>query len=187
MEDNYACADAVIIAQIRAGESRLFDVLVEKYQTKLMQLAICFVKEPHEAKDICQETFLKAYQGLHYFRSESSFYTWLYRICVNTAKNHLKSQGYQLVRCSPLDDLTEDLASNAMLAYSPETHALCVEASENCDEILGKMPQDLQLSFIFREVQGLSYEEIARIMDCPVGTVRSRIHRARRFFSESAK
>jgi len=176
--------DEGIIVAIQAGKLALFEKLVQKYQAKITQLATYFIKEPHEAKDICQETFLKAYQGLHLFRAESSFYTWLYRIAVNTAKNHIKSQEYRLLRCHRLlDTLHEPLEITAQEA-SPEANLVRDEVAQNFETTLKGMPKDLQLSLIFREMHGLSYDEIADIMHCPVGTVRSRIHRARCYFEE---
>jgi RNA polymerase sigma-70 factor (ECF subfamily) len=158
-----------------------FDLLVLRYQHRLLGLIGRLVRDPHEAEDIAQETFIKAYRALANFRGESAFYTWLYRIAINTANNYLVSRG----RRPPDSDLDvddeEQIEAQVALADNdnPESNHQRDELKKAIDQAITELPEDLRTAFTLREFSGLSYEEITEIMDCPVGTVRSRIFRAR--------
>lgn len=173
--------DWQLVQRVQGGDKTAFDVLVLKYQHKIVKLVMRYVQDPSESQDVAQEAFIKAYKALPNFRGESAFYTWLYRIAINTAKNYLVSR-----KRRPLDydvDL-QDPAQYEMQARlsdvaTPEGHALGEEVREVVAEAVEKLPEDLRMAIVLREIEGLSYEEIAQAMDCPVGTVRSRIFRAR--------
>ena len=174
-------ADLALVRRAKKGDYRAFDLLVLKYQSRIVSIAFKFVKEIQLAEDISQESFIKAYRSINSFREESAFYTWLYRIAVNTAKNYLVSQG----RKPPGSDIDaqeadyyvggEALQDNS----TPERALLSNEIETTLFRIVDKLPEDLRMAITLREMEGLSYEEIAAVMDCPVGTVRSRIFRAR--------
>lgn len=174
-------ADQLLVERVQQGEKSAFDVLVRKYQHKIVKLVARYVHDMAEAEDVTQEAFLKAYRALPAFRGESAFYTWIYRIAINTAKNHLVA-----ARRRPLDydlDLQdpEQYELNAKLKEtdSPEGLALTEEVRQAVDKAIAQLPDDLRTAIVLREIEGMSYEEIAQTMDCPVGTVRSRIFRAR--------
>jgi RNA polymerase sigma-70 factor (ECF subfamily) len=161
--------------------TRAFDLLVLKYQHKIVNLVMRYVRDPDQALDISQEAFLKAYRALPRFRGDSAFYTWLYRIAVNTAKNHLAA-----ARRRPMDvelDLQDpeqyDLHAKLKETDTPEGVTLSNELHETVERAIEALPEDLRTAIVLRELDGMSYEEIAQTMDCPVGTVRSRIFRAR--------
>lgn len=173
--------DAQLVRRVQKGEKGAFDALVLKYQHKIVNLVLRYVRDPDQAMDIAQEAFLKAYRALPRFRGDSAFYTWLYRIAVNTAKNHLAAQ-----RRRPLDvelDLQDseqyDLHAKLKETDTPEGLTLSQELNETVQKAIGALPEDLRTAIILREIDGMSYEEIAQAMECPVGTVRSRIFRAR--------
>jgi RNA polymerase sigma-70 factor (ECF subfamily) len=174
-------ADQELVARAQNGDKRAFDLLVLKYQQKVANLISRYIRDPSEVMDVSQDAFLKAYRALPAFRGESAFYTWLYRIAVNTVKNHLVAQG----RRPPGDDVEAELAEQmdmgARLRESgtPERHALTDEIAETVQRALDDLPDDLRTAIVLRELEGMSYEEIATAMDCPIGTVRSRIFRAR--------
>lgn len=174
-------ADAALVKRVKKGDRGAFDVLVLKYQHKIVNLIMRYVRDPSEALDVSQEAFIKAYRALPNFRGESAFYTWLYRIAINTAKNHLVAAGRR-----PLDyDLDAEGQEGAPVSQSlyevdtPERLALSEEIRGTVNRVIGGLPEDLRTAIILREIEGMSYEEIAQTMDCPVGTVRSRIFRAR--------
>lgn len=173
--------DQQLVERVQRGDKRGFDILVRKYEHKVIKLISRYVKDPSEALDVAQEAFLKAYRALPGFRGESAFYTWLYRISINTAKNYLVSQG----RRPPTTDIelidAEHYNGNAELRDSntPESYLLKDEVERTVVEALESLPDDLRTAITLRELEGLSYEEIAEAMACPVGTVRSRIFRAR--------
>ncbi|MDA1063248.1 MAG: RNA polymerase sigma factor RpoE [Proteobacteria bacterium] len=173
--------DFELVKRVQKGEKGAFDLLVLKYEHKIVNLVMRYVRDPETALDISQEAFIKAYRALPRFRGDSAFYTWLYRIAVNTAKNHLASQ-----RRRPMDvelDLQdpEQYGLHAKLKETdtPEAISLSDELQEILERAIHALPEDLRTAIILRELDGMSYEEIAETMDCPVGTVRSRIFRAR--------
>ena len=173
--------DQKLVERVQQGDKRAFDLLVQKYQHKVMNLITRYVRNPAEAQDVAQEAFIKAYRALATFRGESAFYTWLYRIAVNTAKNHLTSMG----RRPPASDVDAQDAEfydggEAMHEVAnPEREALSDEIREEIFAAFEDLPEELRTAIRLREFEGLSYEEIAEVMACPVGTVRSRIFRAR--------
>lgn len=173
--------DEQLVERVFNGEMQAFDLLVLRYQHRLLGLIGRLVRDPHEAEDIAQETFIKAYRALANFRGESAFYTWLYRIAINTANNYLVSRG----RRPPDTDLDvddeEEIEAQVALADNdnPEANQQRDELKRAIDAAIAELPEDLRTAFTLREFSGLSYEEITEIMDCPVGTVRSRIFRAR--------
>lgn len=173
--------DAELIEQVRMGDKQAFDLLVQKYQFKILKLVNRYVKDPSEAMDVAQESFIKAYRALDRFRGESAFYTWLYRIAINTAKNHVVSQSRRLVETNiEILDLDQTLTKINLKDYSaPEKILLDVEIEDVINEVIQHLPKELRTAITLRELEGMSYEEIAGVMSCPVGTVRSRIFRAR--------
>lgn len=173
--------DAELIEQVRLGEKQAFDVLVQRYQFKILKLVSRYVKDPSEAMDVTQEAFIKAYRAINRFRGESTFYTWLYRIAINTAKNHAVLQSRRIIEMNiEVIDLDQSLAKVNLKDYSaPENILLDVEIEGVISEVIQHLPKELKTAITLRDLEGKSYEEIAGIMDCPVGTVRSRIFRAR--------
>ncbi|MEX0729981.1 MAG: RNA polymerase sigma factor RpoE [Aquisalimonadaceae bacterium] len=174
-------SDQQLVERVQAGDKSAFDVLVRKYQHKLIKMISRYVSDPSEAQDVAQETFIKAYRALPNFRGDSSFYTWIYRIGANTAKNYLVAQG----RRPPGSDIdaqdAEQYAVDSSLRETdtPEGLAQRDEIEKTVFDAIESLPDDLRTAITLRELDGLSYEEIAQAMDCPVGTVRSRIFRAR--------
>ncbi len=174
-------SDSKLVKRVQKGDKGAFDLLVLKYQHKIVNLVMRYVRDPELALDITQEAFIKAYRALPRFRGDSAFYTWMYRIAVNTAKNHLAAQ-----RRRPLDvelDLQDpeqyDLHAKLRETDTPEGVTLGKELKEIVERAIAGLPEDLRTAIILRELEGMSYEEIAQTMECPVGTVRSRIFRAR--------
>ena len=173
--------DQKLVERVQRGDKNAFNLLVIKYQHKVANLVSRYVKNHSDVPDIVQEAFIKAYRALPNFRGDSAFYTWLYRIAVNSAKNYLVSQG----RKPPASDVDADEAdfyegSDALKEQStPERSLLSEEIEETLFKVVEKLPDDLRMAITLREIEGLSYEEIASVMSCPVGTVRSRIFRAR--------
>lgn len=174
-------SDSELVRRAQNGDKKAFDLLVLKYQQKVANLIGRYVRDPAEVLDVAQDAFLKAYRALDGFRGESAFYTWLYRIAVNTVKNHLVAQG----RRPPGDDLEADVAEQMDLGArlrenaTPERHLLTDEIARTVQQALDALPDDLRTAIVLRELEGMSYEEIATAMECPIGTVRSRIFRAR--------
>ena len=174
-------SDLSLVRRVQRGDKGAFDALVLKYQHKLVKLVMRYVRNPAEAEDIAQEAFIKAYRALPQFRGDSAFYTWLYRIAINTAKNAVVSRDrspieYDLDRSS---DESYDMQGRMKDSETPEGLVLTDEIRSIVNAAIDALPEDLRTAIVLRELEGLSYEEIATTMDCPVGTVRSRIFRAR--------
>ncbi len=173
--------DQELVERAQAGDKRAFDLLMLKYQQKVAGLIARYLRDPNEVQDVAQEAFIKAYRALGGFRGESAFYTWLYRIAINAAKNHLASRGRRPPRDDMEMEVAEQLESGGRLREmgTPENHLLSEEIGQTVQQALEELPEDLRTAIVLREIEGLSYEEIAVAMDCPIGTVRSRIFRAR--------
>ncbi|HHH46525.1 MAG TPA: RNA polymerase sigma factor RpoE [Thiotrichales bacterium] len=173
--------DLELVRRAQAGDRRAFDALVLKYQNRIINLVSRYVSDPATAMDIAQEAFIKAYRGLKNFRGDSAFYTWLYRIAINTAKNHLAALGRRVPEHGVDAQEAEQFnGESALKEYgSPERELLRDEIQQTVQEAIDDLPEDLRTAIVLRELEGLSYEEIAQAMDCPIGTVRSRIFRAR--------
>jgi RNA polymerase sigma-70 factor (ECF subfamily) len=175
-------SDLSLVQRVQHGDRGAFDVLVLKYQHKVVKLVMRYVRNPAEAEDIAQDAFIKAYRALPQFRGDSAFYTWLYRIAINTAKNAVVARDR-----NPVDfdlDMTNNEESYEMQgrlkdSETPEALVLTDEIRTTVNAAIANLPDDLRTAIVLRELEGLSYEEIAATMDCPVGTVRSRIFRAR--------
>jgi len=173
--------DQALVVRVQQGDKKAFDLLVLKYQLRLSKLVSRFLRNQSDVPDVVQEAFIKAYRALPNFRGESAFYTWLYRIAINTAKNHLVAQS----RKNPANSIdvqdAEDYGASEWLKEfaSPEREALASELEATIHQAMGELPSDLREAITLREIEGLSYEDIAAVMDCPIGTVRSRIFRAR--------
>lgn len=174
--------DLLLVERVQSGDRDAFGLLVSKYQRKLMRLIMRMVRDPAEAEDVTQEAFIKAYRALPNFRGESAFYTWLYRIGVNTAKNWLVAQGRRMPTTSEIaDEDSEGIEDSVLLRddETPDRLLLSKQIGETVNAAMDALPEDLRTAISLREIEGLSYEEIAQVMDCPIGTVRSRIFRAR--------
>jgi RNA polymerase sigma-70 factor (ECF subfamily) len=173
--------DQLLVRRAQAGDRRAFDLLVLRYQHRLAKLIARYVRDHSEVMDVAQDSFIKAYRALPNFRGDSAFYTWLYRIAINTAKNHLVSRGRRtLESATDLDD-AEQYAENVELhdLATPERLLLRDEIERTVVEAIDELPEDLRMAITLRELEGMSYEDISAAMDCPIGTVRSRIFRAR--------
>jgi RNA polymerase sigma-70 factor (ECF subfamily) len=183
---NNAELDKELVLRVQQGDKSAFDLLVIKYQHRIIQLVNRYVKDPSEAQDVAQEAFIKAYRALGNFRGDSAFYTWLYRISINTAKNYLVS------RSRRFSDYQVDVQDAEQIENAPQLKAMeTPEYLLQNDEIVAaiksaieKLPEDMKVAIMLREFEGMSYEEIAEAMECPVGTVRSRIFRAREAIDE---
>ena len=181
--------DSVLVERTQQGDQAAFGLLVEKYQHRLAKLVSRYIYDSAEVEDVCQEALIKAYRAIGNFRGESAFYTWLYRIAVNTAKNYLISQG----RRPPKSDIdAEDAVQTEMGSVmretgTPEANALTRELAETVTHAVEQLPEDLKMAITLREIEGLSYDEIAEVMACPIGTVRSRIFRARDAIDQELK
>lgn len=174
-------SDTKLVKRVQRGDRGAFDLLVLKYQHKIVNLVMRYVRDPELALDITQEAFIKAYRALPRFRGDSAFYTWMYRIAANTAKNHLAAQRRRPMNVElDLQDPDQyDLHAKLKETDTPEAIALSNEMKESLERAIAGLPEDLRTAIILRELEGMSYEEIAQTMECPVGTVRSRIFRAR--------
>jgi RNA polymerase sigma-70 factor (ECF subfamily) len=175
-------SDLVLVKRVQRGDKTAFDLLVRKYQHKVVKLVLRYVRNPAEAEDIAQEAFIKAYRALPQFRGDSAFYTWMYRIAINTAKNSLASRDRSPIRYDlDLNDPEESHSVQTKLQDpdTPEGMALTEEIRQIVNSAIDALPEELKTAIVLRELDGLSYEEIAAAMECPVGTVRSRIFRAR--------
>jgi len=174
--------DQQLVERAQRGDKHAFELLVVKYQRRLGRLISRFVRNAAEAEDLTQEAFIKAYRALPAFRGDSAFYTWLYRIGINTAKNHLLAQGRKAPTSTPFDtEEAEDFEDASLLheVATPENELMSKQVVDVVNASLQQLPEDLRTALTLREIEGLSYEEIAAVMDCPIGTVRSRIFRAR--------
>jgi RNA polymerase sigma-70 factor, ECF subfamily len=174
--------DQQLVVRAQQGEKHAFELLVAKYQRKLLRLISRLVRDPAEAEDVAQEAFIKAYRALPQFRGDSAFYTWLYRIGVNTAKNYLVSQGRRPPSSTEKDNEeaeTFDDADALRDINTPESILLSKEIATTVNTAMAKLPEELRTAISLREIEGLSYDEISEVMNCPIGTVRSRIFRAR--------
>jgi len=182
-------SDLVLVKRVQQGDRSAFDLLVVKYQHKILKLIMRYVRDPSEALDVAQEAFLKAYRAIRSFRGDSAFYTWLYRIAINTAKNYVVAAG----RKPAYYDLDlQDSDNSEVFAKlkdidTPEHLALSEELRQTVNKAIQDLPEDLRTAILLREIEGMSYEEIAQTMDCPVGTVRSRIFRAREAIDKKLK
>ncbi len=182
--------DQVLVARAQAGDKRAFGLLVEKYQRKLARLLSRMIRDQAEVEDVVQESFVKAYRALHNFRGDSAFYTWLYRIGINTAKNYLVSMGrkpqiMQDVEIEDVENFYEGIEMRTM--DTPETALMTKEIAQTVNDTIASLPDELRTAITLRELEGLSYEDIAVIMQCPIGTVRSRIFRARETISQKLR
>lgn len=173
--------DQALVERVQQGDKQAFDVLVLKYQNKIIQLIYRYVHDPDEARDVAQDAFIKAYKAIDRFRGDSAFYTWIYRIAINTAKNHLVASARRPPK-SDIDaqDAEQYEGATGLKEYAtPERLLLKDEIQALIAKAIDELPDDLRTAIILRELEGLSYEEIAQTMECPIGTVRSRIFRAR--------
>ncbi len=183
--------DAQLVERVQAGDKRAFELLVSKYERRVLRLIGRLIRDPAEMEDVAQEAFIKAYRAIPQFRGDSAFYTWLYRIAVNTAKNHLATQGR---RPKPIGDFhsgeegesfdVEDVVEDI---NTPDAVLHSRQVAETVNAAIEALPEDLRAAITLREIEGLSYEEIAQAMDCPIGTVRSRIFRAREAIAEQLR
>lgn len=173
--------DSELVKRVQQGDKKAFDILVQKYQQKLVNLISRFVSDHAECHDVAQEAFIKAYRAIGNFRGDSQFYTWLYRIAANTAKNHLASRSRKSPAYSvDVEDAEHYSGESGLKDYTnPENLLLTDEIKQTVFKAIEALPDDLKSAITLREIEGLSYEEIAEVMDCPIGTVRSRIFRAR--------
>jgi RNA polymerase sigma-70 factor (ECF subfamily) len=179
--------DRQLVERAQRGDKRAFELLVAKYQRKLGRLLARFVRDPAEVEDVTQEAFIKAYRALPAFRGESAFYTWLYRIGINTAKNYLMALGRRAptsTEVEPGDAEGFEDAEQLRDINTPESVLLSTEIARTVNATIEELPEELRTAIQLREIEGMSYEDIARIMDCPIGTVRSRIFRAREAIAE---
>jgi RNA polymerase sigma-70 factor (ECF subfamily) len=181
--------DAELVKRVQAGDKRAFDVLVLKYQSRIINLISRYVSDHHAAMDVAQEAFIKAYKGLKNFRGDSAFYTWMYRIAINTAKNHLASAGRKMPEYAVDAQEAEQFEGESGLKEyaSPERVLMRDEIQDTVHKAIEALPEDLKAAITLRELEGMSYEEIAEVMDCPIGTVRSRIFRAREAIDKRLK
>lgn len=184
-----AQVDQLLVEQVQKGDKRAFDLLISKYQHRIVSLVTRYVNDHAEALDVAQEAFIKAYRAIGNFRGESAFYTWLYRIAINTAKNWLVAQK----RRPPASDIDAvdaeqyDMDSRLKDKGTPENELLREEIRQTVYGTIAELPEDLRTAIVLREMDGMSYEEIATTMECPIGTVRSRIFRAREAIDEKLR
>jgi RNA polymerase sigma-70 factor (ECF subfamily) len=182
--------DRQLVARAQRGDKRAFGLLVEKYQRKLARLLSRFIRDPAEVEDVTQEAFIKAYRALPAFRGDSAFYTWLYRIGINTAKNYLMAMGRRAPTSTEVEaDAAEGFEEGEQLRdiNTPESLLLSNEIAETVNSTIEKLPEELRTAIQMREIEGMSYEDIAKAMNCPIGTVRSRIFRAREAIAEQLR
>jgi RNA polymerase sigma-70 factor (ECF subfamily) len=182
--------DQLLVERAQRGDKRAFELLVEKYQHKLARLVSRLVRDPGEAEDVTQEAFIKAYRALPSFRGDSAFYTWLYRIGINTAKNFLVAMGRRAPTSTEVDaEEAEGYEGSEQLhdINTPESLLLSKEIATTVNSAIESLPEELRSAIQLRELEGMSYEEIAKLMDCPIGTVRSRIFRAREAIADKLK
>ncbi len=184
-----AQVDQLLVERVQKGDKRAFDLLINKYQHRIVSLVARYVSDHAEALDVSQEAFIKAYRAIDRFRGDSAFYTWLYRIAINTAKNWLVARN----RRPPASDIDAadaeqyDMESRLKEQGTPENEMMRDEIKRTVFETIAELPDDLRTAIMLREMEGMSYEDIAITMDCPIGTVRSRIFRAREAIDEKLK
>jgi RNA polymerase sigma-70 factor (ECF subfamily) len=179
--------DRQLVERAQRGDKRAFELLVEKYQRKLARLLSRFIRDPAEVEDVTQEAFIKAYRALPAFRGDSAFYTWLYRIGINTAKNYLMAMGRRAPTSTEVEaEEAEGYEEGEQLRdiNTPESVLLSNEIAETVNSTIEQLPEELRTAIQLREIEGMSYEDIAQVMNCPIGTVRSRIFRAREAIAE---
>jgi len=182
--------DQELVSRAQQGDKKAFGLLVEKYHRKLGRLLSRMIRDQAEVEDVVQESFIKAYRALHNFRGDSAFYTWLYRIGINTAKNYLVSMGRkpQVMQEIEIDDVENfDDGTEMRTLDTPETAMMTKEIAQTVNDTIAALPEELRTAITLRELEGLSYEDIAVIMQCPIGTVRSRIFRAREAISQKLR
>ena len=182
--------DRQLVARAQRGDKQAFELLVEKYQRKLARLLSRFIRDPAEVEDVTQEAFIKAYRALPAFRGDSAFYTWLYRIGTNTAKNYLMAMGRRAPTSTEVEaEEAEGFEEGEQLRdiNTPESLLLSNEIAETVNKTIEGLPEELRRAIQMREIDGKSYEEIAQEMKCPIGTVRSRIFRAREAIAEQLR
>lgn len=180
--------DEQLVARVQKGDKRSFDLLVLKYQHKVLALVRRFVKDQAEAEDVAQEAFIKAYRAISNFRGDSAFYTWLYRIAVNTAKNALDARKRRPAADIDIDEVEDFAFSDGLrVEENPESLLATQDVYRVVEETLAALPDELRRALMLREFDGLAYEEIAEVMGCPIGTVRSRIFRAREAIDEAIR
>lgn len=181
--------DQQLVKRVQRGDKRAFDLLVLKYQHKILSLVSRYIRDSDEMQDVAQEAFIKAYRALPKFRGDSAFYTWLYRIAINTAKNHLVARGRRPPSSDVDVDESEQYDGQSVLREieNPENMLFGEELRRVVESAIRALPEDLRTALTLREFDGLSYEDIAAVMDCPVGTVRSRIFRAREAIDRQVK
>ena len=182
--------DRQLVARAQRGDKQAFELLVEKYQRKLARLLSRFIRDPAEVEDVTQEAFIKAYRALPAFRGDSAFYTWLYRIGINTAKNYLMAMGRRAPTSTEVEaEEAEGFEEGEQLRdiNTPESLLLSNEIAETVNATIEGLPEELRTAIQMREIEGMSYEDIAKAMDCPIGTVRSRIFRAREAIAEQLR
>jgi len=182
--------DLALVRRVQKGDKSAFDALVLKYQHKVLKLVQRYVRDQSEAEDVVQDAFIKAYRALPAFRGDSAFYTWLYRIAINTAKNYLMAMGRRAPTSTEVEaEDAEGYEEGEQLRdiNTPESLALSREIGATVNAAIDGLPEELRTAIQLRELEGMSYEDIARIMDCPIGTVRSRIFRAREAISDKLK
>ena len=179
--------DQQLVLRAQRGDKRAFELLVAKYQRKLGRLLSRLVRDPAEVEDVTQEAFIKAYRALPAFRGDSAFYTWLYRIGINTAKNYLMAMGRRAPTSTEVEaEEAEGFEEGEQLRdiNTPESVLLSNEIAETVNSTIEQLPEELRTAIQLREIEGMSYEDIAQVMNCPIGTVRSRIFRAREAIAE---
>ena len=182
--------DQALVERAQQGDKKAFGMLVEKYHRKLGRLLGRMIRDQAEVEDVVQESFIKAYRALHNFRGDSAFYTWLYRIGINTAKNYLVSMGRrpQVMQEVEIEDVENFEDGGEMRTMdTPETAMMTKQIAQTVNDTVASLPEELRTAITLREIEGLSYEEIATLMQCPIGTVRSRIFRARETISEKLR
>ena len=182
--------DQQLVERAQRGDKKAFELLVAKYQRKLARLLSRFIRDANEVEDVTQEAFIKAYRALPSFRGDSAVYTWLYRIGINTAKNYLVALGRRAPTMTEVDnEEAEDIEVGEQLKdmNTPEHQMMTRQIAETVNSTLQELPEELRTAITLREIDGLSYEEIAQIMNCPIGTVRSRIFRAREAIADELR
>lgn len=182
--------DQQLVERAQQGDKHAFELLVAKYQRKLARLLSRFIRDATEVEDVTQEAFIKAYRALPSFRGDSAFYTWLYRIGINTAKNYLVAMGRRAPTTTQFDaEEAEALGEGEQLQdlNTPENQMMSRQVGDTVNQTLALLPEELRTAITLREIEGLSYEDIASIMNCPIGTVRSRIFRAREAIAEQLR